>query len=131
MGARVAVVVVVGVGVVLYFGDPDLVSMFDLAVSMGADPWGFNNCLPLDRELFLDLCFFLPFRFDVCGEEEGDSVAVSSESSFQLLSALDCSKNDASSVFFFWFVFYQCRHWAPLLRRLLCRNNQRNHRQRA
>ena len=100
MGARVAVVVVVGVVVVLYFGDPDLVSMFDLAVSMGADPWGFNNCLPLDRELFLDLCFFLPFRFDVRGEEEGDSVAVSSESSFQLLSALDCSKNDASSVFF-------------------------------
>ena len=76
----------------LYFGDPDLVSRFDdLAVSIGADPWGFNNCLPLDRALFLDLCFFLPFRFDVRGEEEGES----RESSFQDLSALDCSKNDA------------------------------------
>ena len=84
-GARV----VVGL---LYFGDPDLVSRFDdLAVSIGADPWGFNNCLPLDRGLFLDLCFFLPFRFDVRGEEEGES----RESSFQDFSALDCSKNDA------------------------------------
>ena len=79
----------------LYFGDPDLVSRFDdLAVSIGADPWGFNNCLPLDRALFLDLCFFLSFRFDVRGEEEGES----RESSFQDLSALDCSKNNASSV---------------------------------